>query len=138
MTGVQTCALPISSISGVKLSYNFGIYTGSGDRVHIVTSQRLKEDDGIRILEIPLTQELMTFKHYKYNMVIDRNYRNPMYTLVPNIMATHRTLTFEIFPIQGLMYINGREMDSPTTLIRQPATPPAEGGSGGGESGDNP
>lgn len=126
-----------TSISGVKLSYNFGIYTGSGDRVHIVTSQRLKEDDGIRILEIPLTQELMTFKHYKYNMVIDRNYRNPMYTLVPNIMATHRTLTFEIFPIQGLMYINGREMDSPTTLIRQPATPPAEGGAGG-ESGDNP
>lgn len=130
-----------TSISGVKLSYNFGIYTGSGDRVHIVTTQRLKEDDGIRVLAIPLTQELMTFKHYKYNMVIDRNYRNPMYTLTPNIMATHRTLTFEIFPVQGLMYIDGREMNSPSTLVRTPATPPATddkgtGGTGGTTDGE--
>ena len=112
-----------TTISGVKLSYNFGIYTGSSDRVHIVTSQRLKDEDGIRIIAIPLTQELITFKHYKYNMVIDRNYRHPMYDLVPNIMATQRTLTFEIFPLQGMMYIDGRELTSPDTLIRPNATP---------------
>lgn len=126
-----------TQISGVKLSYNFGIYTSAQDRVHIVTSMRLKEDDGIRFLVIPISQEQITFKHYKYNTVIDRNYRNPMYTLVPNIMCTQRTLTFEILPVQGLMHITGRELFSPTTLRRAGT----EGGAGtggttpGGETG---
>ena len=107
-----------TQISGVKLSYNFGIYDSAQDRVHILTSMRLSEDQGIRFIAIPLTQELITFKHYKYNVTIDRNYRHPLYSLVPNIMATQRTLSFEIFPVQGLMNINGREMFSPESLKR--------------------
>lgn len=107
-----------TQISGVKLSYNFGIYTSAQDRVHILTSMRMSEDDGIRFVVIPLTNELITFKHYKYNVVIDRNYRNPLYSLVPNIMATQRTLTWSVFPVQGKMTINGRDMFSPDTLHR--------------------
>ena len=109
-----------TSISGVKLSYQFGIYTTAQDRVHIVSTMRMKEDEGIRFVVIPLTNELITYKHYKYNVMIDRNYRNPVYDLVPNIMATQRTLTFEILPVQGVLTINGREMHSPETLRRQP------------------
>lgn len=109
-----------TQISGVKLSYQFGIYTSAQDRVHIVTTMRMNEDDGIRFLVIPLTNELITYKHYKYNVMIDRNYRNPTYQLVPNILATQRTLTFEILPVQGLMKINNRDMHSPTTLKRNP------------------
>ena len=67
-----------TQISGVKLSYQFGIYTSAQDRVHIVTTMRMNEDDGIRFLVIPLTNELITYKHYKYNVMIDRNYRNPV------------------------------------------------------------
>ena len=107
-----------TQISGVKLNYNFGIYTSAQDRVHILTSLRLREEDGIRFVAIPLTQELITFKHYKYNVTIDRNYRHPLYSLTPNIMATQRTLTKEIFPVQGKMTIENREMFSPTTLKR--------------------
>jgi hypothetical protein len=107
-----------TQISGVKLSYNFGIYTTAQDRVHMVTSMRVAEDEGIRFIGIPLTQELITFKHWKYNVVIDRNYRNPLYTLVPNIMCTQRTLTFEILPVQGVMTIENRSLVSPTTLKR--------------------
>lgn len=107
-----------TQISGVKLSYNFGVYTTAQDRVHIVTSMRVNEDEGIRFIGIPLTQELITFKHWKYNVVIDRNYRNPLYTLVPNIMCTQRTLTFEILPVQGVMTIENRSLISPTTLKR--------------------
>lgn len=109
-----------TQISGVKLSYQFGIYTSAQDRVHIVTTMRMNEDDGIRFLVIPLTNELITYKHYKYNVMIDRNYRNPTYQLVPNILATQRTLTFEILPVQGLMKIKNRDMHSPTTLKRNP------------------
>lgn len=108
-----------TQISGVKLSYQFGIYTSAQDRVHVVTTMRMSEDDGIRFVVIPLTNELITYKHYKYNVMIDRNYRNPTYQLVPNILATQRTLTFEILPVQGVMTIKNRDMHSPTTLKRQ-------------------
>ena len=107
-----------TQISGVKLTYNFGVYTSAQDRVHIVTSQKLSEDDGIRFVVIPLTPNLITFKHYVYNMVIDRNYRNPLYQLTPNIMATMRALTFEVLPVQGVMEILGRDMNSPESLKR--------------------
>lgn len=107
-----------TQISGVKLNYNFGIYTTAQDRVHIVTTMRINEEDGIRIIGIPLTQELVTFKHYKYNVVIDRNYRNPVYTLTPNILCTQRTLTFDVLPVQGKLAVKGRELFSPETLKR--------------------
>lgn len=116
-----------TQISGMKISYNFGIFTSAQDRVHVITSLRMKESEGIKFVVIPLTTELITFKHYKYNTVIDRNYRNPLYTLTPNIMCTHRTLTFEVLPVQGKMTIEGRDLFSPTTLKR----------SGTGDAGDS-
>lgn len=108
-----------TQISGMKISYNFGIYTTVQDRVHIVTTRYMKPEDGLKFVIIPTTTELVTFKHYKYNCIIDRNYRNPLYTLTPNIMCTHRTLTFEVLPVQGKMTIDGRELFSPNTLKRQ-------------------
>ena len=107
-----------TQISGMKIAYNFGILTSAQDRVHIITSHYLKADDGIMFIVIPMTKELVTYKHYKYNMVIDRGYRSPVHSLVPNIMATHRTLTFEVLPVQGRMFITGRDLNSPTTLAR--------------------
>ena len=107
-----------TQISGVKLSYNFGIYTSAQDRVHIVTSMRLDEDMGIRFIAIPLTAELITFKSYLYNVTIDRNYRHPLFSLVPNIMATQRNLVKSVFPVQGKMAITGREFFSPDSLKR--------------------
>lgn len=109
-----------TNISGMKLDYNFGVYTTAGDKVHIITTRYMKAEDGLRFILIPTTNELITFKHYKYNCIIDRNYRNPLYTLTPNIMATHRTLTFEVLPVQGKMTIKGRDLFSPTTLKRTP------------------
>ena len=107
-----------TQISGVKLSYNFGIYTSAQDRVHIVTSMRLSEDMGIRFLVIPLTAELITFKSFLYNVTIDRNYRHPLYSLVPNILATQRALVKSVFPVQGVMSVAGRELFSPDSLKR--------------------
>lgn len=107
-----------TEISGVKLAYNFGIYTSAQDRVHILTSMRMNEDEGIRFVVIPLTQELITFKHWKYNVCIDRNYRHPLFSLVPNVMCTMREKTIEVFPVAGQMLINGRELFSPETLTR--------------------
>jgi hypothetical protein len=107
-----------TQISGIKLNYNFGVYTSAQDRVHFITSQYMSEDDGIHVLVIPLTNEQITFKHYKYNAVIDRSYLNPLHNLTPNIMCTHRTLTFDVLPVQGKMIISGRDLQSPNTLKR--------------------
>lgn len=107
-----------TQISGIKIAYKFGILTTAQDRVHIITSHYLKQEKGIQFYVLPLTKELITYKHYKYNMVIDRGYRNPVHTLVPNIMATQRTLTFEVLPVQGRMTIDGRDFTSPETLAR--------------------
>ena len=108
-----------TQISGMKIAYNFGIYTSAADRVHIITSHYFDPADGIMFVVLPMTPEIITYKHYKYDMVIDRNYRNPNHTLVPNIMATHRTLTFEVTPIQGRLYIKRYgDLESPTTLVR--------------------
>lgn len=132
-----------TQISGMKITYNFGILTTAQDRVHVVTTRYMKPEQGLKFVVIPTTTDLVTFKHYKYNCVIDRNYRNPLYTLTPNIMCTHRTLTFEVLPVQGKMMIDGRDLFSPDTLKRAntPApvknsswdtpTPPAEGGTNG-------
>ena len=107
-----------TTISGLKLNYNFGVMTSADDRIHFITSQYAKPDDGISLVCIPLTNEIITFKHYKYHVIIDRGYRNPVHSLTPNIMATQRTLTFEVLPVQGNVKVTGRELESPTSLER--------------------
>ena len=55
----------------------------------------------MRIVAYPLTEELITFKHYKYSLNIENMYRNPNTPLIPNIMATQRYKTVELLPVQG-------------------------------------
>lgn len=107
-----------TDVGGMKISYSFGVYTTAEDKVHFITTRYMRKEQGLKFVLIPLSNEMITYKHYKYNCVIDRNYRNPIYTLVPNIMCTQRTLTFEVLPVQGKMIIEGRELFSPKTLVR--------------------
>ena len=99
-----------TDISGLQIAYRVGITTVSGDRMHIITSNYMSPDDGIRSFLIPTTTELITFKNIMYSIVVDRGYRHPLEPLVPNVMATQRQLTFEVFPIQGKFDITGRDL----------------------------
>ena len=110
-----------TDVSGLKLNYNVGITNiNGGDRVHVITSQYLDQKDGIRTILIPTTTELITYKHIFYSVVVDRSgYRNPVETLIPNVMATQRSLTFEILPVQGRFYIDGVDSYSPRELPPQ-------------------
>ncbi len=107
-----------TQISGMKISYNFGIYTASQDRVHIITSLYCPEDSGLHFVVIPTTTELITYKHFVHHVAIDRGYRDPMHPLVPNVMMTQSMLTAEVLPVQGRMSIANRDAHSPTTLKR--------------------
>jgi hypothetical protein len=102
-----------TDVSGLKIQYNLGITNINGDRVHIISSQYVSADDGIYTILIPTTTELITFKNVFYSVVVDRGYRNPVESLVPNIMATQRMLTFEVIPVQGRFYIADRDTEAP-------------------------
>ena len=106
-----------TDVSGLKLQYNLGVSNINGDKLHIISSQYVSAEDGIYTILIPTTSELITFKNVFYSVVVDRGYRNPVEQLVPNIMATQRMLTFEVIPVQGRFYINGREDTSPTSYF---------------------
>ena len=107
-----------TDVSGLKIQYNLGITTINGDRVHLISCQYLSPEDGIQTILIPTTSELITFKNVFYSVIVDRGYRNPKEQLVPNIMATQRTLTFDIIPVQGRFYIDGRTATPPKNLTK--------------------
>ena len=100
-----------TDISGIKISYKMGIaISDGGDRIHVITSSYMKDSEGIRMFLIPTTTELITFKHIMHSIIVDRGYRSPVEPLVPNVMSTQRTLTFEVLPVQGVFTIDGREL----------------------------
>ena len=88
-------------IGGVQLDYKFGVMTESGNRIHFVSSLKVPEDEGIRIVAYPTTANHITFKHYKYSFNIENTYRHHQVDKVPNIMGTHRYLTTEMLPVQA-------------------------------------
>lgn len=94
-----------TKIGGIQLVYKFGVLTNSDIRCHVVSSQKISPSVGLRIVAYPLSQEVITFKHYKYSMNIENTYRNANTPLTPNVMATQRYKTFENTPVQGRMDI---------------------------------
>jgi hypothetical protein len=65
---------PGSSTNGVKLDYGYGIMTSGDVKVQVVSTKKVnaaydsaeKTYSGLRFIPFPLSQELFTFKHYKY------------------------------------------------------------------------
>ena len=126
-----------TDISGIKISYKMGIaISDGGDRIHVITSSYMKDSEGIRMFLIPTTNELITFKHIMHSIIVDRGYRSPVEPLVPNVMSTQRTLTFEVLPVQGVFTIDGRELypeAKPVEILNvTPATPGASAPGVGG------
>lgn len=104
-----------TDVSGVKLSHKIGVSTSDGKRIHFVTSMYMDPNDGVYVLLLPNTTDVVTMKHIMHSAIIDKGYQNPLEPLVPNVMCTQRSLTFEISPVQGFFEINGREPISPST-----------------------
>ena len=121
-----------TDISGIKISYKMGIaITDGGDRIHVITSSYMKDSEGIRMFLIPTTNELITFKHIMHSIIVDRGYRSPTEPLVPNVMSTQRTLTFEVLPVQGVFTIDGRELYPEAKPVEIVNITPAAPGVGG-------
>lgn len=96
-----------TKIGGVQLDYRFGVMTTNRTRIHVVSSLKVEESEGLRLIAQPTTAEHITFKHYKYSLNIENNYRNAQTPLTPNIMATHRHMTKEVLPVQAQLILEG-------------------------------
>lgn len=90
-----------SNVGGVQLEYKFGVITNNQNRIHVVSTMKAPKDLGLRIIAYPTSNEVITFKHYKYSLNIENAYRNPYTPLSPNIMGTSRYKTVELLPVQG-------------------------------------
>ena len=111
-----------TKVGGVQLEYKFGLLQGTDFKVSVVSSEKVPEEAGIRILAYPLSNETITFKHFKYSFNIENNYRNSATPLIPNIMATHRYKTIELMPVQGKINIinNGFGNTNPLGIVQGP------------------
>jgi hypothetical protein len=115
-----------SKVGGVQMEYSFGVLTGIGDRVHVVSSRKISKTRGIRCVAIPIDGNIITFKNYKYSMNIENGYRNPFTPLIPNVVGSTRFLVKDIIPLQGELHIlndafGSTAASSPTLQVDAPA-----------------
>jgi hypothetical protein len=94
-----------SNIGGVKLDYKFGVMTVDGTRLHIVATQKETIEKGFRIVAIPLTDTVITYRKYEYSFNIETNYRNKLTPNTPNIMGVQRYEFLEVLPFQSCLFI---------------------------------
>ena len=114
---------PGSSANGVKLDYGYGIMTSGDIKVQVVSTKKVnaKYDDeektfsGLRIIPFPLSQEQMTFKHYKYTTHIltaqNSAYRAPDLPggSMTNLMGVSRYTNAAVQGIQAQLKLSNAE-----------------------------
>ena len=88
-------------MGGLSLGYKFGITTNNGTQIHVVSSMKEKKEDGIMLTAYALSENVFTFRNWKYSMNIENTYRNPMAPNIPNIMATSRYKFASLQAVQG-------------------------------------
>ena len=94
-----------SNIGGVQLDYKFGVTTVAGTRVQFIASQKETSSKGFRIVVIPLTDTVITYRQYQFSFNIETNYRNPITPNIPNIMCAQRYENVSVLPIQSNFFI---------------------------------
>ena len=110
-------------VGGVQLDYKFGVMTESGNRIHFLSSLKVPEDIGIRIVAYPTTANHITFKHYKYSFNIENTYRHHQVDKVPNIMGTHRYLSTEMLPVQAQLKLINNDFGIESRMPQKPVEP---------------
>ena len=114
---------PGSTSNGVKLDYGYGIMTSGDVKVQVVSTKKVnasydkdeKTYSGLRFIPFPLSQELFTFKHYKYTTHIltssNSAYRDPdrLAGSMNYLMGTSRYTNAAIQGIQAQMKLANAE-----------------------------
>lgn len=105
-----------SNVGGVQLDYKFGVTTVNGTRVQFIATQKEERSKGFRIVVLPLTDTVITYRQYQYSFNIETNYRNPITPNIPNIMCAQRYENVSVLPVQSMFSIKQyRENDLAAT-----------------------
>ncbi len=105
-----------SNVGGVQLDYKFGVTTVNGTRVQFIATQKEERSKGFRIVVLPLTDTVITYRQYQYSFNIETNYRNPITPNIPNIMCAQRYENVSVLPVQSMFSIKQyRENELATT-----------------------
>lgn len=96
-------------VGGIKANYSYGVMNSGGVKIQIVSTNKIdsKKYKSLRVIPYPLSEEQMTFKHYKYTTHIlttaNSGYKaadRPGGSMT-NLMGTTRCTTASIQGIQG-------------------------------------
>lgn len=82
---------------GVEVEFNIGAYSGS-QRYELVSSVNVPAGK-LRMLFIPSSPKMMTYKYYPYTFNVERGYLDPNRPNVPSIMMTKRHTIEELTPL---------------------------------------
>jgi hypothetical protein len=83
--------------AGVEVNFNIGAYSGA-NRYVLVSSDNVPQGT-LRMIFIPGSPDLMTYKYYPYTFNIENGYRDPKKPNVPNIMVSRRDKMEELTPL---------------------------------------
>ena len=92
--------------AGVKANYAYGVMTTGGVKVRVVSTNKVNWA-GLRIIPYPISEEMMTFKHWKYTTHIlttaNSGYKDPARPggAMSTLMGTIRCQNGAIQGVQG-------------------------------------
>ena len=92
--------------AGVKANYAYGVMTTGGVKVRVVSTNKCNHTD-LRIVPYPISEEIMTFKHWKYTTHIlttaNSGYKDPARPggAMSTLMGTIRCTNGAIQGVQG-------------------------------------
>jgi hypothetical protein len=101
---------------GVEVDFNIGAYSGS-QRYELVASANVPAGK-IRMIFIPSSPKLMTYKYYPYTFNVEKGYIDPNRPNVPSIMMTKRHTIEELMPLAAEVEIINNNSNMLTNLPR--------------------
>lgn len=93
---------------GVKMTYDMGIITVNGDKIKLVSTQKVKEEEGLRFVVLPVDERnFQSWKHFKQSLVFKNDHRTSEMSNVPNVLGISKFTTESFVPFQGDIKITG-------------------------------
>lgn len=93
---------------GVKMTYDMGIITVNGDKIKLVSTQKVTEAEGLRFVVLPVNEtNFQSWKHFKQSLVFKNDHRISEMSNVPNILGISKFTTESFVPFQGQIKITG-------------------------------
>lgn len=97
-----------SASEGIKMTYDMGIITVNGEKIKLVSTQKVKEEEGLKFVVLPVDERnFQSWKHFKQSLVFKTDHRTSEMSNVPNVLGISKFTTESFVPFQGDIKITG-------------------------------